>query len=121
MCRHLLIRFYDEDGKSVMGGGYRRNSKSNSYRGKYREQENSHLGRPDHTGGKAPLKNPRRRFVPLDLMSFRKVTLDEMTGGRQKWIQGNHKQKTRSSKIRPGWWQWKEGMDSGGIAYRSEW
>ena len=49
--------------------------------------------------------------MPLDLMSFRKVTLDEMTGGRQKWIQGNHKQKPRSSKIRHGWWQWKEGMD----------
>ena len=56
------------------------------------------------------MKNPSR-FMPLDLMSFRKVTLDEMTGGRQKWIQGNHKQKPRSSKIRHGWWQWNEGMD----------
>ena len=59
--------------------------------------------------------------MSLDLMSFRKITLDEMIGGRQKWIQGDHTQKPRNSKIRHGWWQWNEGTDSGVRAYRSEW
>ena len=47
MCRHLLIRLYDEEG-SARRVEYRRHRDWPS-RGLYREQENSHLEWPGHT------------------------------------------------------------------------
>ena len=42
-----------------------------------------------------PLKNPSRRHRKVP-----RVVLGEMTGGRQKWVPGNHGQETRSSRRR---------------------
>lgn len=48
--------------------------------------------------------------MPLDLRRSL-LALVDVTGGRQKWMQGNHRQETGSIMIRHYRWQWNEWGD----------